>query len=185
MKSAFFISLLGVWVCMTSCSNQPVPVPVVAMEENLTLLMKGNSMGIPTLEKIKGVNIEADGIAYSVDFYDADTGTYLGKVTDYRTDTEVFDDGSQLTESYTVFSFEGNGDILVIHHLWWTDPLGNETFSVVFEPEPNEPNVLGGTGKYAEATGMSFLRGTIKSSGSFGDEIEYNCNFEIKLNLDP
>lgn len=174
---AFVLLLAASLFSLTSCSKDDSTTP-----GPLVLKAIGTDVGTPITKTIPGVNITVQGNAFILDVFDAATGNKVGTLTDIDVNTEVFPDGSMRSETYTIFSFANGEDKVVLNSIVEAIPTDEVTLRAFIKPENATNNIIGGTGKYANAKGgctlEAILDATNFESGALGFECLYEMTFQ-------
>ena len=177
---ALFALALSLILTFSSCDKNDEAVPKIT--DQYTLQAIGIATATPVETTIEGVGIKVAGNAFSMDLLDQKTGKHIGTVTDINVAAETFEDGSMKGENYTIFSFDEDNSTLVLHNFIDMTPLDSTTLKAIIQPENTKQNVIGGTGKFANATGGSTLNATLDMSEFSVGTIGFDCIYGIKLN---
>ena len=91
-KLAFVSLIVTLIINLVGCSDNNTNQTYTPKE--LSVQAIGTATGIPTTEILPGTDIEVTGNAFTMDFFDKQTGEHLGTVTDINVKAETFEDGS-------------------------------------------------------------------------------------------
>ncbi len=165
---------------ISGCDNDDdTATPVVP--EKITLRAVGVATGTPIETTIEGVGIDVAGNAFTMDFYDEATGQRLGTVVDINVAAETFEDGSMKAENYTVFTFEEDNSTLVLHNFIDMTPIDEVTLKGVIQPGKAQYNVIGGTGRFADASGGSTLDAILDMAEFANGTIGFDCVYGVSF----
>ena len=107
-------------------------------------------MAQPISTTIEGLDIEVEGSAFVIEFFDKKTGARLGTVKDIVVASEIFGDGSMKSENYTVLTFEEDNSTLVMHNFIDMFPGKGTELNTFIPLEHTASNVIGGTGRFKD-----------------------------------
>ena len=151
--------------------------------EQFTLQAIGTATGLPVQTKIDGIDLEVTGNAFTMDFFNKQTGERIGSVTDINVTAETFDDGSMIGENYTVFTFDEDNSTLVLHNFIEMTPIDSVTMEAVIKKENTKTNLIGGTGRFANENGGSTLNAVLDMSEFAKGIVGFNCTYSISIKI--
>jgi len=170
-----FALSLGLVACDDEDDNRP------AVPQEYTLQAVGVATATPVETTLEGIDLEVAGNAFVMDFFDKQTGKRLGTLTDINVAGETFEDGSMDAENYTVFTFEDDNSTLILHNFIKMTPIDQVTLRAVIPAAKTKYNVIGGTGRFAGATGGSTLDATLDMTQFAQGTIGFDCTYGVTI----
>lgn len=141
-----------------------------------------------TVPDIDGDGVDDPAICFDVNLVDANNNTVIGTATDCLSDVTPAGSGLALVGT-TYFNLPGGtlitrGNTTVQPVLQETITSHGQIITHITGAASNGNAVIGGTGRFANATGnvrLSGMVGMTDFAGNVGDPIVFNCLFNINL----